>query len=74
MKKTLWIIIIIVIVLVGGWLWKTRVQQPSTQGLPQLPAVSETDTTTQIQQDLDQIDLGDIDKEFESIDAELNSL
>ena len=44
--------------------------------LPQLPlpGVSEEDTAGKIQQDLEQIDLGDIDKEFESIDADLNNL
>lgn len=42
--------------------------------MPQLPGVSEEDTTTRIQQDLEQLDLGDINQEFQSIDADLNSL
>lgn len=75
MKRILWTIIIIVIILAGIWLWSSRVEeQPSTEGLPRLPEVSETDTTTRIQQDLEQIDLGDIDQQFKSIDAELNNL
>lgn len=79
MSKTLWTIVIIIIVAVGAWLWylSDRIdltKEPSTEGLPQLPVVSEEDTTTQIQQDLEQIDLGDIDKQFESIDADLNNL
>ncbi len=42
--------------------------------MPQLPGASEGDTTTRIQEDLQQIDLGDINKEFENIDANLNQL
>lgn len=61
-------------VLAGIWLWRSKWEMPSTEGLPQLPEVSEEDTTAQIQQDLEAIDLGDIDKQFEEIDAELNNL
>lgn len=57
-------------VLVLWWQW----QSGDLGNLPQLPGVSEEDTTGQIQQDLEQIDLGNIDNEFESIDAELNNL
>ena len=73
MKNTFWLIIAIVAIAVGYWLWNSK-WQVGTEGLPQLPAVSEEDTAAQIQQDLEQIDLGDIDQQFESIDAELNNL
>lgn len=73
MKKIIWIIIIIAVAAAGYWFWNSR-KQLDRGGLPQLPAVSEEDTTTQIQQDLEQIDPGDIDEQFESIDAELNNL
>ena len=71
MKKLFWIIIIIVIILVLWWLWQ---QWGYLGNLPKLPGVSEEDTTTQIQEDLNQIDLGDINQEFQSIDADLNNL
>lgn len=74
MRKTLWIIVIIVVILVGLWLWRSRIPQPSTQGLPKLPRISETDTITKIQQDLNQINVGDIEQQFKSIDADLNGL
>jgi len=73
MKNTFWLIIAIVAIAVGYWLWNSK-WQVGAEGLPQLPAVSEEDTAAQIQQDLEQIDLGDIDQQFESIDAELNNL
>lgn len=62
----------------GVWYWnsKTMTEQGldlSTEGSP-LPEVSEEDTTTAIQQDLEQIDLGDIEKQFQGIDADLNNL
>lgn len=63
------------VVVVGYWLWNSKWQQPGPESaLPELPAVSEEDTTTQIQQDLEQIDLGDIDAQFEAIDTELQGL
>ena len=70
MRKTLWIIIIVAVVLVLWWQW----QSGDLGNLPQLPGVSEGDTTGQIQQDLEQINVGDIDQEFQNIDAELNKL
>ncbi len=73
MKNKLWLVIAIVVIAVGYWLWNSK-WQVGTEGLPQLPAVSEEDTAAQIQQNLEQIDLGDIDQQFESIDAELNNL
>lgn len=74
MRKIFWIIIVIAIIAVLAWLWRLGTYRSSTQGLPQLPRVSETDTSTQIQQDLDQIDVSDIDQQFKSIDADLNGL
>jgi hypothetical protein len=38
------------------------------------PATQESDTSSAITQDLEGVDLGDIDKEFQDIDKELNSL
>lgn len=81
MNKTLLIIIVIIAAIAGFWLWNSNKSEkgllgptPAVEGLPQLLEVSKGDTTGQIQEDLDKIDLGDIDKEFESIDSELNNL
>ncbi|MEK7537168.1 MAG: hypothetical protein AAB584_01875 [Patescibacteria group bacterium] len=81
MSKILLIIIVIIAAIAGFWLWSSNKSDegllestPSAEGLPQLPEVSEGDTTSQIQEDLDNIDLGDIDKQFENIDADLNNL
>lgn len=76
MNRTLWIIVIIVIVAAGWWLWNAKWQQPAVpeSALPEVPEVSQEDTTTAIQEDLEQIDLGDIDEQFEQIDAELDNL
>ncbi len=41
---------------------------------PRLPNISDNDTTNQILQDLEQTDLGDVDKQFEQIDALINQL
>ncbi|OHB17867.1 MAG: hypothetical protein A2913_01150 [Parcubacteria group bacterium RIFCSPLOWO2_01_FULL_40_65] len=72
MKKIFWIILIVALAIVGYWFWQTQ-QSPDAE-LPQLPQVSNEDTTVQIQQDLNEINLGDIDAEFQSIDADLNNL
>ncbi|TSC90605.1 MAG: hypothetical protein G01um10142_352 [Parcubacteria group bacterium Gr01-1014_2] len=74
MPKTLLIIVIIVaLAVVGYWFWQSRIQEPGS-GLPKIPQVSDEDTTKQINQDLDQINLGDIDAEFKNIDVDLNNL
>lgn len=71
MKKTLWIIGAIIVIVALWWL----VRSGGNLELPQLPGVSEKgDTSAEIQQGLEEINLGDIDKEFESIDADLNNL
>lgn len=69
-------IVIILLVIAGYWLWNSRWQQPAVpeSALPAAPEVSQEDTTTAIQEDLEQIDLGDIDEQFQQIDAELNNL
>ena len=81
MSKTLLIIIVIIAAIAGFWLWNSNKLEeglleptPVSQGLPQLPEVSQGDTTSQIQEDLDKIDVGDIDNQFENIDTDLNNL
>ena len=69
MKKILWLIIIVI---VAYFIW----QYLETRNLlrPFLPSVSPSDTTGQINQDLNQIDILDVNQELEAIDAELNNL
>ena len=76
MNKTIWTIVIIVIIAAGYWLWNSKWgSQPGPESaLPEVPEVSQEDTTTAIQQDLEQIDLGDIEEQFQGIDSELNNL
>ena len=75
-KKTLWTIIIIVVIATGYWLWNAKWGSESLpeSALPEVPEVSQEDTTTAIQQNLEQIDLGDIEGQFQNIDANLNNL
>lgn len=77
-KSIILIIIIALAALAGWWFWQSgqleAPQQLDTGTLPNLPEVSEEDTTGQIQDDLEQVDLGDIDAEFEDIDVDLNNL
>ena len=61
-------IVVIAVILVGVWIFLQ--QGTETQQESQAPA----DTTSSIQADLDALDLGDVDAEFESIDQDLNSL
>lgn len=72
MKKLIWIIVIIVIVIVGFLIWgskSSRVSAPT--GAEVVPG---NDTTAAINQDLSGLDVGDLNEEFQSIDADLNQL
>jgi hypothetical protein len=76
------IVVVIIILLVGGWYYMTQYNKPALQpeGLQQeqeqAPAadISDLDTTDAIEEDLSNIDLGDLDAEFEEIDADLDTL
>ena len=79
MKKNSVIIIVIIIVLalVVIWRWQTgRVSAPSPAVTDEavLQELLEEDTTSAAIEVLDSLDLGDLDAEFEAIDAELNQL
>ncbi|MBI4117179.1 MAG: hypothetical protein HY451_00590 [Parcubacteria group bacterium] len=81
MSKTLLAIIVIIAAIAGFWLWNSNKTEegslgptPDAESLPQLPEVSEGDTTVQIQEDLDSVEMGDIDSQFENIDGDLNKL
>ena len=72
MKKVIWIIILIVIVIVGFLIWGRRVSRVSAP--PGADIVPGNDTTSAINQDLNSLNLGDINQEFQAIDSELNQL
>ena len=67
-KKLLIAIIVIILAAAGIWWWRS--QAPAT---PSGEAAGNDDTAT-ISQELETVDLGDLDKEFQSIDADLNAL
>ena len=71
-NKAIAIIIIVLVVLIGLWLWnsKKNVYAPSPTGQVTPPI----DDNAQITQDLDSIDLGDLEGDFQAIDQDLNSL
>jgi FtsZ-interacting cell division protein ZipA len=76
MKKTLIIILAIIIVAILVWYWwsssSSAPQQQETSPTVQNPAPN--DTTSAINKELEGIDLGDLDREFQNIDSDLNSL
>ncbi|HXF43959.1 MAG TPA: hypothetical protein VNK70_00555 [Candidatus Paceibacterota bacterium] len=72
MKKLFWVIIIVIVVIIGFLLWgndASRVSAPT--GSEVVPG---NDTTGAINQDLENLELGDLNQEFETIDADLNQL
>jgi len=76
MNKNVLIIILIVVVLVilGVVLLRpgTPVTAPTTGEVPGVQLAP--DSTGAINQELESVDLGDLDAEFQSIDSDLNSL
>ncbi len=77
-KKTAYIIAaIVILVAVGAWLWlQEPVSQAPSAGVPPQGATGATvqasDTTSAIDQDLQNINIEDAD--FQSIDSDVNSL
>ena len=74
MNKNILIVIVIVIVLVlaGVWFWSKQSSAPSQTQQPSSQEPS--DTTGSINADLEALDFPDVDKEFQGIDADLNTL
>ena len=64
-KKTLLIIIIIAAIALLGFL---------LSGSPAVKPAPAEDSTAAITKDLEGVDLGDLDKEFQDVNADLNSL
>lgn len=75
MNKTLLLIIVIIAAAVGFWLWNSNKTKQGSLGptpTPQAAEISGDDTTVQIQQDLEQTNVGKVEG-FEQIDSDLNS-
>ncbi|MDP3014926.1 MAG: hypothetical protein Q8N28_00660 [bacterium] len=81
-KYSIVLIIGVVVILIGlgVWYWQSQEEKiitpPAT--VPTAPATApatvKEDSTSAINQELDNIDVGDLDKEFQAIDTDLNSL
>ena len=70
MNKTLMMIVgLAVLVILGIWLFGSSASAPTND-----TASQPTDSTASINQSLDSVDVGDLDKEFQDVDASLNSL
>lgn len=82
-KKNLIFFIVGVAIVLAIWYWQAQ-KGKIIVPLDNIPAASETnqqdssaiggDTTSVINQELDSIDISDLDKEFQTIDSDLNSL
>lgn len=80
MKKNI-IIPVLVIIIAGGLIYwylnyaKPVSPEPESVSTEQIEInLSKDDTTASINNAIDSIDLGDLDKEFQAIDAELENL
>lgn len=71
-KTWLWVVVAAVVVAVAGWLWLGYypATAPETAG----PALGGEDTTAAIDQELNATDFGDLEKELQATDADLNAL
>lgn len=73
-KTWLWVVAVVVLVALGGWLWRSN-QAVAPSGSEAVgPALGADDTTAAIEQELNVTNLDDLDKELQSIDADANSL
>lgn len=68
-KKTYWIIAVVLVVIVAGFIWWTGKEASS---IPD--TVAPVDTTDAIQAELDAIDIGNIDTEFADVDEAIKGL
>ena len=71
-KTWLWVALVVVVV-VAGWLWLSRQATAPTLEVSG-PPLSESDTTSAIEQELNATDFGDLEAELQATDADLNSL
>lgn len=72
MKKTIIIIVILLIAGIALWMFKSKTNTPATN-VPVTEQVSNTDISV-INKDLDSIDVGNSDQEFNDINKDLQGL
>ncbi|MBI2036895.1 MAG: hypothetical protein HYT14_00865 [Candidatus Liptonbacteria bacterium] len=76
-NKKVWVWVVIGALVVAG-LWWYAYYQPTYQAPGELPQTAQPlsggDTTADITDDLNAIDLGDIDKDLQQLDADIEQL
>ena len=72
-KKNL-ILIILAIFIFGFGLWFYSLRSQRSEDVAVTPVARKSDNPEQISKDVQGIELGDLDAEFESIDKDLNNL
>lgn len=69
-KTWLWVAAAAAVLAVAGWMWwATPAAAPVSE-----TGLSETDTTAELDAELQATDLGDLDAELEAMNADLNAL
>ena len=63
---------VVVLVLAGIWFWSNQSSAPSQTQQPS--SQESSDATGSINADLEALDFPDVDKEFQGIDTDINSL
>ncbi len=71
MNKTLLIVLVLAVVVVGIWMLSSSSQAPQQQASVQQPA---NDTVAAINSDLNSINVNDLDQDFQSVNSDLNTL
>lgn len=73
-KTWLWIVIAVVVLALFWIAWQYGFLTLKTEEQSQFQPLSGGDTTAEIDDDLNAIDVGNPDQDFEQIDADINSL
>ena len=69
-------IVIVVILALGVWLWmaSTPAMAPATENQVQVPVLGGAGVSDPVSAELDALDLGNIDQDFQDIDSDLKTL
>lgn len=71
-KNIIVLIVVVAAAVLLFWMWQQGILPFGQQA--EAPETEQGDTTTDIQEQLDAVDLGDLDAEFKDIDRDLESL
>lgn len=72
MKKTIIVIVILLIAGLAFWMFKSKTNTPETN-TPATEQISDTDIST-INKDIESIDVGNTDQEFNDVNKDLQGL